>query len=146
MESGSSVASVEMIIRETPVFSQREASSTDRIPPPSSISTPVFFIRSMISPAFFEGLPNAPSRLTIWRASAPWSSQRVAQVSGSPYAVALSRFPWTSWTQRPPRISTAGKILMLSADHPLDCHDKDIFCTRTLQGVDKGVNPFFVYH
>ena len=29
-----------------------------------------------------------------------------------PYAVALSRLPCTSWTHRPPRISTAGKIFI----------------------------------
>jgi hypothetical protein len=97
-------------VQIVPCLNQRAASSADRIPPPSSISTPVFLTSSVIRSTFLPELPNAPSRFTTWRASAPWSSQRVAQESGSPKAVALSRFPCTSWTHRPSRISTAGKI------------------------------------
>ena len=104
---GESAATVPMTTFRAPQSSQRWASSTERIPPPTCTRRSRAARRATFCVS--TGAPlREPSRSTMWRREPGGTFSDSSTASGSPYACAVAKSPRVRRTTRPPRRSREG--------------------------------------
>src|SRR5712692_1071385 len=116
-KTGSRAARVPTTAQRAPASSTVSTCASSRRPPPTSTGMEMPAMRVRISAAWAGRPSKAPSRSTTCSRWAPAACHwRAIATGSSENTVSASARPWSSRTQRPPLMSTAGTISKLTLD------------------------------